>query len=108
MRSIIYNFSILCLVLTGCSFEGEQDAGDVKSKEQVPSAPDVVENTTITGVFTGVEEGTRIAFKKFRKEVLVHAGQGVLGEEVKRYGDLEMFKLLRKRCNLTVPEKGCF
>ena len=81
MRSIIYNFSILCLVLTGCSFEGEQDAGDVKSKEQVPSAPDVVENTTITGVFTGVEEGTRIAFKKFRKEVLVHAGQGVVGAD---------------------------
>ena len=47
--SIIYNFSILCLVLTGCSFEGEQDAGDVKSKEQVPSAPDVGRTQQLPG-----------------------------------------------------------
>ena len=78
MRSNIYNFSILFLVLTGCSFEGT-DAGDVKSKEQVPSTPDILENTQLLG-FYRVEEGTHIA-KKFRKEVLVHAGQGVIGAD---------------------------
>ena len=65
MRSIITIFSVACLVFASCS-------------EPVQEAQKIGKAGVISGEFTGVEEGTKIFLRSFRKGVLVEKGDCML------------------------------
>ena len=65
MRSIITIFLVACLVFASCS-------------EPVQEAQKIGKAGVISGEFTGVEEGTKIFLRSFRKGVLVEKGDCML------------------------------